>query len=271
MRGLIVFSRRDEASMRVRQVLIENFGLGERVEEPWSSPVLVYGEARGITVDESHLYLGEDWLGSLPCELVVVASIHRSERGVRGLLTHATGNWGDEAPHGGAPRTLSATMAGALAVALETLSEEASGNARLSSWQVGLEVTHHGPYSPKPLIYVEYGGDEESIGDLEAAQAAGAACLAACRAQPARNAAIGIGGSHYAPKFTKLMMEREFSFGHIAPRYALPLGPGLVRQALERVLERPRTAVLDWKGIPSQGRQPLLETLASLGVEVVKR
>jgi len=271
MRGLIVFSRRDEASMQVRRILMENFGLEERLEQGWGGPVLVHGETRGVTIDESHLYAGEEWLASLPCDLVVVASIHRSEKGVKGLLTHATGNWGAEAPHGGRPYTLSATMAGALRAALETLHREASGNTRLSGWEVGLEVTHHGPYSPKPLIYVEYGGDEGAIDCLEAAQAVGAACLAACRAEPAGNAAIGLGGSHYAPKFTRLMTEGEFSFGHIAPRYAMPLSQELVRQALERVVERPRIAVLDWKGLPSQSRQLLSETLSSLGVEVVKR
>jgi len=221
-------------------------------------------------VEKHHLYLSEHELSRLNAGLIIVASVHRSESGEKSLTVHATGNWSDDTSMGGKPRLLSHTMAGAIRTALDALVEEAGSNPRLDGWLVGLEATHHGPYSPYPLIYVEYGGPPEARMAPSAAEAVAEACIKAAASSPSQRAAIGVGGGHYAPTFTRLMLERRYDLGHILPKYVLPVGIGQLGQALEKVVERPRRAVLDWKGIPGAYRQEVAAFLRELGCEVVK-
>lgn len=254
--------------MLVRRYLVETLGF---------EPVMAGGRevlrGRGISavvVDALHLRLSEEEIRGLGAELVVVASTHRSESGVKALTTHATGNWTEDADMGGKPRALSFTMAGAVRAAFDALRRGVEANSRLGGWWVGLEVTHHGPYSPVPLIYVEFGGPVEARIDEAAAAVVAEACIEACSSAPSRSAAIGVGGGHYAPSFTRLMSGGEYDFGHILPKYALPDGIELLGQAFERVADGCRLAVLDWKGIQGEFRGHVLNKLEQLGVEIVK-
>lgn len=255
--------------MLVRRCLIENHGF-----EPLTVPGREILRGRGLSavvVDNLHLHLTEEEILSLNAELIVVASTHRSESGTKALTTHATGNWTDDVSMGGRPRALSRTLAGALRSAFNALRDGAEGSNRLSGWWVGLEATHHGPYSPVPLIYVEFGGPAEARLDEEAAAVVAEACISACLARPSDSAAIGVGGGHYAPTFTRLMGEGEYDFAHILPKYALPDGIELLGQALERVADGCGVAVVDWKGVQSQFRERVVEELRGLGVEVVRQ
>jgi len=67
-----------------------------------------------------------------------------------------------------------------------------------------------------------------------------------------------------------LTLDGEYSFGHMCPRYAMPIGRDMVIQAFERTIERPRIAVLDWKGLRSAERAELKSILDELGIEWVK-
>ena len=264
MVGMILVSRRDEVSMAVGQMLIDSFGFREEGEGLYMrEDMLLY------VIDRSHLEA--DGVGEgLGAELVVVASIHRSEAGVKALLTHPTGNWGGEASYGGRPYTLSATSASALYNALHTLRDEAD-KLGLSDWKVGMEATHHGPRTDTPLIYVEAGGSPGEKPPEKAVEAVAAACVAAFeRKDWAPEPAVGFGGTHYAPTFTRLALRGEYSIGHICPKYALPVEPPMIRQAFEKTVEKPRIALIDWKGVQSEPRRRLVETLEKLGIEWVK-
>jgi len=44
---------------------------------------------------------------------------------------------------------------------------------------------------------------------------------------------VGLGGGHYAPRFTDVALHRAAAFGHMVPKYALEaLTPVLLRTAL---------------------------------------
>lgn len=265
---VILLSRADSSSLLVRKYLVEVLGF-ESVSAMGRELLRGRGVS-AIVVDSNHLFLSDEEIREIGANLIVVASAHRSESGTKALTTHATGNWTSNASVGGKPRALSCTLAGATRAAFESLRRGVEESSRLSDWWVGLEVTHHGPYSTTPLVYVEFGGPAEARADEEAAGVVAEACIKAYLSSPSRSAAIGVGGGHYAPTFTRLMAEGFYDFGHILPKYSIPEGVGLLRQAVERVVDGCRVAVIDWKGIQGQYRGLVVERLQELGVEIVK-
>jgi len=269
LRSIILFSRPDSASMLIRQVLIENFNWRELYAENEDQSPITDGYTVGITTHSHHIFMREEEIKNLGAELVIVASSHRSEKGFKSLHVHSTGNWGQEAKLGGEPNRLSYTMAGAVGTGFRKLYEAASEEPKLKNWLVSLEVTHHGPLSPVPLIFIEYGGPEDALYSHEAAIVAAQACISAARAKPSNKPSIGIGGNHYASLFTKLTLNNQFDFGHIMPKYAFPTSRKMIIEAVEKVLEKPKVAVIDWKGVPGTYRSEIIHELKSLQIEVV--
>ena len=265
----ILISRADGSSMLVRRYLLEVMGF-ERIERN-GREVLRKGSVEAVVTDGLHLHLSPEDIASVADELVVVASTHRSEQGVNALTVHATGNWTSEARYGGLPRALSSTMAGAIRTAFDALRDEASTERELEGWWVGLEVTHHGPHSTVPLIYVEFGGDERARASEAGAAAVAEACVeVVTKARPSNRAAVGVGGGHYAPAFVRLMAEGSFDFGHVLPKYAIPQGLDLLPEAVARTADGCRAVVLDRKGIPGAHRREAIAAAESLGLEVVQ-
>lgn len=260
---LIVVSEADPTSMLVGRLLLEEYEF-----KPIRNGLYARGGIGLRVIREKHVHangLGED----LKPELQVVASSHKSEAGVRALLTHPVGNWGDEVLVGGLPRTLSPTSAIALYGALQALRDAAS-SLGLDEWSIGLEVTHHGPATSIPTIFIEAGGPSGEAPDRGALEAVARACMAACEIGSGPPPAVGFGGGHYAPSFTRLALAEEYSFGHMCPKYAMPVDRVLIEQAFEKTVERPRLAIIDWKGLRGQDRELLLSIFRDLGVEWVK-
>ena len=44
----------------------------------------------------------------------------------------------------------------------------------------------------------------------------------------------------------------------------------MIRQAVEKTLENPRLAIIDWKGLSSEQRKKVLELVEAAGLEWVK-
>ncbi|MCS7095022.1 MAG: D-aminoacyl-tRNA deacylase [Thaumarchaeota archaeon] len=255
--------------MMVREYLVEVLGFealrGGEVE------VLAKGGLTAVVLRGLHLYTSVDELTSLQSDLLVVASTHRSEHGVKALTVHSTGNWTSEATHGGIPRRVSATHAGAMRVAFDALLEEAQSNRELHGWWVGLEVTHHGPYSPVPLIYVEFGGPEDARRDPAAAEAVAESCLRVLKScERSNKGSIGVGGGHYAPTFTRAMRGRLYDVTHVLPKYCMPEGLELLKEAAASVHDGCRYLIIDWKGTPSHHRSVVARIAEELRVELVR-
>ena len=82
---------------------------------------------------------------------------------------------------------------------------------------------------------------------------------------------LGIGGPHYSSKFTRMALEKEVAFGHMIPKYAVPsLDSEILRQCIEKTLERVESAVLDWKGIKGEDKQPLVKMLIEASIPFEK-
>jgi len=224
-----------------------------------------------VTTDKSLLH-AEDEVAKLDVGLVVAASRHVSAKGIRAMLVHSVGNWGDGAEYGGRPRLLSKTSAYACYAALQTLREGVRGDLEARGWQVGLEVTHHGPYSAKPLIFVQLGSSIKEWGDKQLAAVVAEACVQACRSDEivCPPAAVGFGGTHYAPRFSQLSLDGEAAFGHLAAKYDFPLDDRMVMEAFEQTIEQPQLAYIDWKSLRSEDRKRLEALLRSLGKQVLR-
>ena len=261
---VIIASKADPVSMRVAGLLIQSYGFGE------SGPGLYRrGDVLLKFISEKHIF-AEGLAEDLNPELVIVASSHRSEAGITALLTHPVGNWGSEALMGGSPKTLSPTSAAALYTSLHALARQQAALG-LEGWKVGLEVTHHGPATKAPTIFVEAGGPPDKLPEEKAIEAVAAACIEVAESRlNAPVAAIGFGGGHYAPSFTRLALANEYSFGHMCPKYAMPIDRDMVLQAFEKTVEKPRLAVLDWKGLRGKDRSEIISILEDLGIEWVK-
>jgi len=268
---MILCSTKDTASMNVRKQLIEKFGFKETDKTLFNHRVYEKDDISLITLDTLHIFADEE-MKSLTAELIVVASRHVSEAEVKALLAHPVGNWGEEARYGGRPNTLTPTSAHALYVAVSKLKEKTE-EFGINDCQIGMEATHHGPYSESPLLFIELGSTEKEWNDEKLAEIVAEACIAACEYEKAANkpeAAIGFGGGHYAPKFTPLVLRGEKAFGHVAAKYGFPMRRETIEQAFKRTVERPKLAYIDWKGIKSEYRHELLTVIEEKGYEYVR-
>jgi len=143
-------------------------------------------------------------------------SIHRGEQNVRCLTVHPLGNPGLSADVGGRARTVAPTDPRRMASALRSLSE--GGNA--IGFGATFEATHHGPELGLPSFFVEIGYGEDAE-PPEAAVRLLAAVIPTIEPDPRDRVALAVGGGHYAPHFTDLVMKRRWAFGHIVSRHAL--------------------------------------------------
>jgi D-aminoacyl-tRNA deacylase len=265
LKKAVMLSLEDQAAVEILRILVENYGFSESGDKTF--------QKNGVTMvclDKSMLY-ADDEVASIEADLVVVPSKHVSETGRRCLLVHSTGNWGDSAPYGGKPKQLSATSAAAVYHALTEL-RQAVENVGHSDVEFGMEATHHGPYSEKPLIFIEVGSDVSAWRDRKMAEAAAEAVYSLCFGGVASypESAVGFGGGHYPRDILKPVLAGIYMVGHVASKHHFPLDEKVIRQAFQRTAEKPKTALIDWDGLRSEHRAALLKVLTDYGVEVVK-
>jgi len=264
MRRGIIISKIDSISMGVAQILIESFDF------KLNGGVYRRGDIEIHFIDEKHIYaemIGE----KLGVDLAVFPSSHKSERGIQAFLTHPVGNWKDEALYGGLPRKLSKTSGLMLRNSLQTLMEEVD-RLHIYGWDIRLEVTHHGPYTETPSIFVEVGGGDNFNPTSRELEVVATASYRAATTDIRKDeeVAIGFGGGHYAPTFTKLVASGEYILGHMCPKYALPIDEVMVKEAVEKNVEKTTYALIDWKGISSDHRKELLSMLERHGLEITR-
>jgi D-aminoacyl-tRNA deacylase len=78
-------------------------------------------------------------------------------------------------------------------------------------------------------------------------------------------AAFGIGGGHYAPSFTKVILEKEYAVGHMLPKYYIDeIDLECFRQGMGKSAEKIEVALLDWKGMNKSQRDKVIEFLKVL-------
>ncbi len=230
----VVVGLEDPASRNVRDQLLEKADWREEtVEEEGFERVHQFEGFVMVEKEGMHLYFEEvdqevENLG-FDVELVVFVSRHSGDTGQL-LSAHHTGNWA-EAEHGGRPGSLATPAPDAHRHLLQRFDEDAP-----DGWQVSMEATHHGPSElSTPSVYAEVGSGEKQWRDVEAAEVVASAVLSLPDRREPRWTLVGVGGGHYSPRFTRVALETEAAFGHVAPDHHLEdVDKELLRRAFEQ-------------------------------------
>ena len=271
---LIVASRADPASMNIAERLIELHGLEPTGALFEGSPIYARGSVKLVFTASEPIYA--EHVGEAlpePPEAIIFASRHASAKGEPTLSTHTPGNLGFTAEHGGRPRELAWSEPLRMRAALLSLSE-AGGKEALRDYSICLEATHHGPTGLQvPVAFVEIGSTPDRWSDPLAGEAVAEAIWEAATKPARADGAVGFGGGHYAPKFTKLVLEEVgVAVGHIVPKHtfsALGQDRWLVEGPVSKTWGGCKVAVLDRKGLKGADRKFVTSVAEELGLEVL--
>jgi len=194
-----------------------------------------------------------------PADEVIVLSRHSSESGRPSLTTHVPGHLNAGRLAVASPQTLKAAL-----VELARAREELG-----LPHQVSLEATHHGPTTlDAPVTFIEIGSTPEHWRDELAGEAAARAAIVALFSEPCKKA-VGVGGIHYCPLHTRVMLETDVGVGHVIPKYA-QTSEELIEQAIQKTAGGVDLIVLDRKGTSAEQREACMNVGKRLEIPVVR-
>jgi D-aminoacyl-tRNA deacylase len=224
-------------------------------------------------VDEISIFSDQAISEVVPLAATVIYLSRHSAQSLRPSLTvHPIGNFG-RAEFGGRDNVLVDCHSFLLKRLLLNIKKLMSSGEYdlLFDYEISLEVTHHGPYAESSIVFIEVGSSEPQWNDLEAcrliADAVNTTQFDNLTLGRDWVSVIGFGGNHYATKFTRYMLESEYSFGHICPKYAIPhLTPDSIQQMIRKTSPNPELVLFDKKGMKQ--KQQIRTWLADLEIEV---
>ena len=237
MTVVLIASTEDPASENIKKSLLEQSNWNEK-EHFQDSPIFQHTQMKDvliITIQDKKIFHEnidkeiENDLGIKPKQAIFL-SRHTSKMGQPSLTVHPLGNYG-KAEFGGKTKTLVRSSPRLMTELLRLIKK----NAKQTNldYKVCYEVTHHGPYLDIPTIFVEVGSTEKEWNQMEPATVIAKSLLKLLQSyryeQDMPNdipVLIGIGGGHYAPRFTDVILEKNAAFGHIIPAYHIEAGNG---------------------------------------------
>jgi D-aminoacyl-tRNA deacylase len=271
---LLVASRKDTASLNIAKQVLNHYPFsvtGETFQEnPTFSADINEKKVTLIMLNDESVNAQHLPDNFARLSLIVFISRHSSTSGIPTLSVHTPGNLG-EAELGGLPKQVSISAATAMRNALKALMLFKEGMKL--DYEVSYECTHHGPSLNVPTMFVELGSSPKQWRDSKAAEAVAHAAMSAIGKFGAseKTAVLGIGGTHYNQRFTRMAVDGEAVFGHMIPKYAVPfVDAEMLRQCVEKTVEKVDCAVLDWKGIKSADKPQLLAALQEIGLPYKK-
>ena len=232
---IIVASEVDPASINIRNCLLEKSTWGE-IDSFNNYPVYKHSKMQDIillTIPDrkiTHENLDkeiENELGIKPKQMVFI-SRHRSKMGQPTLTVHPIGNYG-KAEFGGKPKTIIESSPRLMTHLLKLIKKNLQSTKL--DYQVCYEVTHHGPYLETPTLFAEIGSTEKEWNDKVPGNIISQSILELLESYHYERdlpvdipVLLGIGGGHYAPRFTDVVFERKAAFGHMIPSYHMEAG-----------------------------------------------
>ena len=200
----------------------------------------------------------------------LVLSTHRSAANTQSLTVHIPGNW-SSADMGGSPRTLNISFPAMQKSILLNLARKNKQHGL--GFSVNYEVDHHGPTISKSILFVEIGSSEKEWSNPLAGKVVAEALFQSISEPlPDGEPVFGVGGGHYAPKFTSLAQETELQFGHMLPKYkADEIAEDTFAQALEKNTAKVECLILDKKGLNGPQREKVKSLAAQFGKEIEER
>lgn len=244
---LILSSKKDSAGKNIKEAILDLSNWKE-INVFNKNPVYKNPKLRDVYIitinDEAikHENLDEEIekkLNIKPKQAIFISK-HKSESGKPTLTTHPIGNYG-EAKFGGKTKTLTKASPKFMTELLRIIKK----NAELAKTyhQVCFEVTHHGPFLRIPTLFTEVGSTEEEWIKKTPAEVIAKSVLELLNKHHYEEdiskdipVLIGIGGGHYAPRFTDIVLEKKVAFGHMIPTYQIKNG-NINREIIKKTIE----------------------------------
>ena len=234
MTVLIVASNKDPASLNIKNCLL-NQSKWEIINTFYDNDVYKNIKNKKLIIvtinDEKILHDNieievQKTIGLKPKQAIFI-SRHTSKTGNPTLTVHPIGNF-NKALFGGKDKTLIKTSPILMTNLLRILKIKADENNLYHN--VCFEVTHHGPNISIPSLFIEVGSTLEEWEKISPAKVVAKTLLeyfkSDYRKKPSNDIPIlvGLGGGHYAPRFTDVALEKKVAFGHMIPTYQINSG-----------------------------------------------
>jgi len=232
MTVLIIASTKDPASINIKKYLLK-LSSWEEINTFCENIVYRHNIMKDVVIvtlnDRKIMHENldkevKDKLGIKPKQAIFI-SRHTSKTGKPTLTVHPIGNYG-KAQFGGYDKTLSESSPRLMTCLLRIMKKNAK-QAKLYH-QVCFEVTHHGPFISIPSLFVEVGSTKEEWKKKKPTYIVAKSVLELLglfhyEKDLPNNipVLVGVGGGHYAPRFTDIVLEKEASFGHMIPTYQI--------------------------------------------------
>lgn len=262
---LVVCSRKDEASMNVMAHLFTFDSFEKRVRGDF---LFYIGDFFSIAEVEERLiyadFIDRKLSEFLEFEEIIFASRHSSKDRRKMLTAHVSGNPGKN-EFGGKPRSLAKPAPITIKNYLLSLKKKIS---RVPEFEITLEATHHGPSEiEKPSAFYEIGSTEQEWKDRNAGEVVAESIFEAIKSEKRDwKIAVGVGGTHYVPRQTEIILETEFTFGHNFAKYTFAeLDGEILMRAVE--LSNASYIIYDEKSVTSSVKE-LIKSIP--GVEILK-
>ncbi|NMC76657.1 MAG: D-tyrosyl-tRNA(Tyr) deacylase [Candidatus Methanofastidiosa archaeon] len=270
---LIISSQLDKAGENIRENLLELYPFEKLTDDIYfdknTDSLLARIKNETIYLDYPEVVLNKEikdyTLGSF--DSIVFATRHKSVAKIPTLTCHTPGNFG-RADYGGKDGQVSPSNPIFQKLALNEIMSLAKEID--ISFQVSLEATHHGPITGLPTTFIEIGSDESYWGIKEAGELIAKALYKSISTKDNEinyKIAAGIGGGHYCPKFTEIMLNSDIAIGHVIAKYNMPITDQILSELIDKSSHLD-LIILDWKGIKE--RSDLKEKLINKGISFVK-
>jgi D-aminoacyl-tRNA deacylase len=230
MSVVLISSTTDAASINIKNNLLQQ-SCWEEVSEFCQHPVYQCTQPPFmylITINDNkifHEHIDKEIQNTLDIQptMAIFLSRHRSKSMISSLSVHPIGNYG-EAKFGGKNKTLVYAHPHFMTGMLRSIKKNAP--SYLKEYQICFEVTHHGPYLEIPTVFVEIGSTEKKWNDPNLGQIIACSVLEVLQKTNKDDciAVVGVGGGHYAPRFSDVAFEKKVAFGHMIPKYQIDQG-----------------------------------------------
>ena len=247
MTVLIISSTEDPASTNIKNSLLEQTTWDEHGTF-YNTPVFRHASMNNLVIvtipDKKirHENIDTEVIEQLHIEpkIAIFLSRHRSKMGEPTLTVHPIGNYGD-AKFGGKPKTLIPAAPRMMTHLLQLIKKNLQPTDL--KYQVCYEVTHHGPFLKIPTLFVEVGSTEIQWQQKEPASIIASSLLELLAKYHYEEeypndipVLLGIGGGHYAPRFTEVALAKKIAFGHMIPTYQID-GGNIDDEILEKTIQ----------------------------------
>jgi len=218
MSRLLVCSEIDLPSVNMKDWLM-GFHDWDDMGDDGTNTYCSYGDNVMMTIPDMHIRHEdldkEAERFGVKVDEVIVMSKHSAKSGRAALTVHPIGNY-HENEFGGRAECLVKPSPASMTAALRAIVKSND----MPENQLCFEVTHHGPYLEKPTFYIEVGSEQTHWENKHAAEIL-AHIIDDLEPDTGYPTLVGVGGGHYAPRFTEVALKFKANFGHMLPVYQM--------------------------------------------------